>query len=132
MEPAPASSSPRASQALGARAVTPAGSSAPSEDELSREVAVLDRARALMAAGDSKGAVRLVENQHLRILGPEAQALKIEALILNGDNSRAARLATQFLQSHPASPLARRVAELRDSAAPPSDVQSSKTEVSQP
>jgi len=103
-----------------ARTVAQAASGARSTDELSQEIAILDRARALLAAGDAKGAVRAVEAQRMRVLVPEALALKVEALVANGEGTRASKLATKFLEGYPASPLARHVAELRASVKPSS------------
>jgi outer membrane protein assembly factor BamD (BamD/ComL family) len=83
---------------------------------LSDEVVALDAARQALAAGDAAGALRAVDDHDRRFpggaLSPEATVVRIEALAARGDRAAAARLATEFLRSHPASPHAKRLRSL--------------------
>jgi hypothetical protein len=80
---------------------------------LAEELASLDSARALLARGDSAGAlVRL--DAHGRAypkgrLQLEAEVLRIDALTKNGQTSLAKKRAETFLHKHPNSVLASRV-----------------------
>ena len=83
---------------------------------LAEELASLDSARALLARGDSAGAlVRL--DAHSRAypkgrLQLEAEVLRIDALTKNGQTSLAKKRAEAFLRKHPNSVLASRVRTL--------------------
>ena len=80
---------------------------------LAEELSSLDSARALLARGDSAGAlVRL--DVHSRAypkgrLQLEAEVLRIDALTKNGQTSLAKKRAETFLRKHPNSVLASRV-----------------------
>lgn len=80
---------------------------------LAEELASLDSARALLARGDSAGAlVRL--DAHSRTypkgrLQLEAEVLRIDALTKNGQTGLAKKRAETFLRKHPNSVLASRV-----------------------
>ncbi len=80
---------------------------------LGQEVAALDRARDALAAGNAAGALRQVdeyEGQFPRgALAQEATALRIEALLQQGNRDAAVRLADRFLASNPKSPHAARI-----------------------
>jgi hypothetical protein len=80
---------------------------------LGEEVAALDRARESLAAGDTAKAIRLVDEygEHFPNAGlaQEATALRIEALLQQGNRSAANDLANEFLRSHPTSPHAARI-----------------------
>jgi TolA-binding protein len=75
---------------------------------LGAQVAALDQALEALASGDAPRAVRLVDEYQARypsgVLSQEATALKIEALVKEGDRSAAADLARRFLASNPTSP----------------------------
>ena len=80
---------------------------------LAEELASLDSARALLARGDSTGALvrldahsRAYPNGRLQL---EAEVLRIDALTKNGQTSLAKKRAETFLRKHPNSVLASRV-----------------------
>ncbi len=95
-------SSPRAhSSALGA---------------LGEQVSALDSARRALAAGDAASAVRQLDDYEARFPGgalvEEAEVLRVEALLAEGDRASAARVGDRFLSAHPNSPHAARVRAL--------------------
>jgi hypothetical protein len=80
---------------------------------LTRELVTLDAARTLLARGDSRGALILLE-KYGRMhpngrLGIEAEVLRIDALGQAGQRDAARRRADAFLRRHPNSLLAPRV-----------------------
>jgi len=79
---------------------------------LGQEVAALDRARAALAAGNTAGALRQVDEYESQFprgaLAQEATALRIEVLLQQGNRDAAVRLADRFLASNPKSPYAAR------------------------
>jgi TolA-binding protein len=80
---------------------------------LAEELASLDSARALLARGDSAGALARLD-AHSRAypkgrLQLEAEVLRIDALTKNGQPSLAKKHAETFLRKHPNSVLASRV-----------------------
>lgn len=84
--------------------------------QLRAEVAVLERARAALSAGDARRTLVELE-AHRKLapagaLAPEAQALRIEALAALGKRSEAAEEARDYLARHPATPAADRVRDL--------------------
>jgi len=106
---------PAAPRAASARRVEPA--SASPVDRLREEAARLDRARALLQAGDANGALGAVDDYDARFaaapsLAEESTLLRIEALAKKGDRGGAASLARRFLGKYPASVHAERVAAL--------------------
>jgi len=80
---------------------------------LGQEVAALDRARDALAAGNAAGALRQVDEYESQFprgaLAQEATALRIEALLQQGNRDAAVRLADRFLASNPKSPHAARI-----------------------
>jgi len=80
------------------------------------ELAVLDRARAVLADGEPARALSILDTYRARfprgIMTPEASILRIEALVKAGDRPAAKRLADAFLQADPASPYSSRIASL--------------------
>ncbi len=85
----------------------PAGKNA-----LAVEVALLDRARSALAAGDALSPCRCSTSTRGRsaaVLAPEAQFLKIQALELAGRTGAARALARDFIAKNPGS---RRAASL--------------------
>ncbi len=104
--PAPPPEAPRAEpSAVAVAAPSPARTGAPS---LTEEVAAVDAARTALAAGDTSGALRALDDHDRRfpgaMLGPEAMVVRIEALAQRGDRATAVRLANAFLAAHPRSP----------------------------
>jgi outer membrane protein assembly factor BamD (BamD/ComL family) len=83
---------------------------------LGEQVVAIDRARAALAAGDAPRAVRLVDDYEANFptgtLAQEATALRIEALVTEGQFAHATEVADRFLASHPASPHAARIRRL--------------------
>ena len=75
---------------------------------LEGEVAALDRARAVLAAGDAGHTVELLDRYEQAfpkgVLRPEATYLRIQALSKSGQRAAARALAARFLASHPKSP----------------------------
>ncbi|MCA9593857.1 MAG: hypothetical protein KC776_11120 [Myxococcales bacterium] len=90
------------------------------EPDVAAEVALLDRARGAMARGDSAGAIAALRKHDAEFkngtLNPEADVLRIEALLGRGDSARAAGAARAFLASHGESPLVGRVRKLLQKA----------------
>jgi hypothetical protein len=88
--------------------------------ELTREVAVLKRARVALAAGQARQALLVLDGYHADfpagLLKTEEAALRVETTFALGDRDRALRLADAFLVAHPTSPLGRRVQTLVDAA----------------
>ena len=84
--------------------------------QLSEEIALLDRARAALQSRAPDRALSLLAQHADRFahpaLGPEAEVLRIEALVQNRDLPAAKTLAKRFLSAHPHSPLADRVTKL--------------------
>jgi hypothetical protein len=72
---------------------------------LSREVLVLDGARAALASGDAVSARAILDGYDSEFpagnLRPEATVLRIEALLRAGDVESARSLAQQFERVHP-------------------------------
>jgi hypothetical protein len=98
-EPSAAKAAPAAPSGAGAVKAAPS---------LTEEVASVDAARSALAAGDTAGALRALDDHDRRfpggMLGPEATVVRIEALVHRGDRAAAGRLATAFLAAHPRSP----------------------------
>jgi TolA-binding protein len=105
---------------LAAAATAPAPSAAPAEEapanDVAAEVALLDRARKAVSQGDSAAALAALEKHQSEFkngsLGPEADVLRIEALVARGDSSAAAQAARAFLAAHGSSPHVARVRTL--------------------
>jgi hypothetical protein len=79
----------------------------PPADSLREQAALLDRARARIAAGDPGGSLAVLDDYDRRFpgapLSEEALLLRIEALARRGDRSAAAALGRQFLKRYPES-----------------------------
>jgi hypothetical protein len=84
--------------------------------QLSEEIALLDRARAALQARSPDRALSLLAQHADRFshpaLGPEAEVLRIEALVLDHQLPAARSLARKFLAANPHSPLIDRVTRL--------------------
>jgi hypothetical protein len=87
--------------------------------QLTRELSILDHARAALAAKAPLEASRALDAYESEFpagtMRVEAAALRVEALARSGLVADARRRADAFLQAYPASPLAVRVRSLRDS-----------------
>jgi TolA-binding protein len=83
---------------------------------LAAEVALLDRARAEIARGDTAAAARSLARHGREFAGgalvAEAQFLELRVLLRRGQRAAAAALARRFLERFPSSPLAPRVRAL--------------------
>ena len=105
-----------ASSSLRRRPVPPAPAPRSRGADLREEIGLLDSARAALNAGAPDRSLGLLDRYDRRYpngtFGPEALALRIEALSSAGDTSRARALARQFLSQHRDSPLAERVERL--------------------
>jgi hypothetical protein len=90
----------------------------PAPSALAEQVAALDHARAALADGDPARARQLVEAYETRFpggaFGQEAEVLRVEALLAQGDHAGAKRAGARFLTAYPASPHAARVRALLD------------------
>jgi hypothetical protein len=84
--------------------------------DIADQIALLDRARAAMAAGAERRALETVRRYEDKYpsgtFRPEAAALKIEVLVKLGRTDEARLLAERFVAQHRGNLLARRVAEL--------------------
>jgi len=115
-EPAPAQSSavPKSDAGFQATATRSTRSSAsPAVSGLAAEVSALDRARAATDAHDPGGALALLDAYQRRFpngsLQPEAQLLRVEALVQQGRRSQALPIARRLLDAAPDGPLSERV-----------------------
>jgi hypothetical protein len=90
-------------------------STAPAAD-IQEQIALIDAARGALAVGASDRALGLVRRYQSKYLagsfGPEAAALKIEALNKLGRSAEARTLAAGFAAEYGGGPLADRVARL--------------------
>jgi hypothetical protein len=113
-ESAPARAPAGVAPPLGAPPVERAA--APGTGALRDEIALIDGARAALAAGAPAQALSLLDRYRARhpqgLLLPEALAMRIEAIDRRGEHARARALARTFLAEYPTSPLAQRVAQL--------------------
>jgi TolA-binding protein len=87
-----------------------AGAAAPS---LAEEIATIDRARRALYDHDAHGALRALDEHDRRFpsgaLAPEAQVLRVEALLAAGDRPGAEAVANRLLAASPSGPQAERV-----------------------
>jgi hypothetical protein len=83
-------------------------------DDIADQIALLDAARAALAAGSAERALVNLEQYQRRYpagsFRPEATALRIEGLVKLGRTGEARALADRFLADHRGGPLADRVA----------------------
>jgi hypothetical protein len=84
--------------------------------DITGEISEITSVRGLLDKGDARGALtaldRYQQDYPHGALGPEANVLRIEALQLAGERSRAKTLGESFLKAHPKSPHAQRVRSL--------------------
>ena len=86
---------------------------------IAEEIAILDRARRQLAAGDGRGALRSLDELGpggSSALGPEVSVLRIRALAQTGQAQAAAQNARDFLNTHPGSPHARELQNIATQA----------------
>lgn len=102
-------SSPKAAASGRGRRGTVAG-------ELANQIALVDAARTALAAGNAQRALSLARQYQGEYangaFGPEASAVKIEALVKLGRMTEARTLAERFVAAYGPGPLAERVARL--------------------
>lgn len=110
LPPAPVAASGYVAHDLPSRAVLPDGR------DLGREVAQIDAARQAVAAGNARVALQHLEQfaalDRTATLDREAQLLRIDALMLSGNEPAALRLAQAYLAQHPGDPHAARLGAL--------------------
>jgi hypothetical protein len=126
-EPAPAAEAPP--QVMGVAVAQPGRASslgrkdtttpvpAPSQPDLTREIASIDTARVALRRGAASEALEALdrydaEHASAGSLELEATALRIEALFSHGDRAPARALAHRFLTRHPKSPYAAAIRKL--------------------
>jgi TolA-binding protein len=104
-EPAPLAANPRPASAPAAARVDRAR--APASDDVHAQVGLVDRARALLNAGDPAGALRLIDAYGRRfprgLLAEEASMLRIQSVYARGDRVAAAALVRRFRADYPRS-----------------------------
>jgi hypothetical protein len=93
--------------------VVAAAPSPPSRADLRDEIALIDEVRTALKDRSGKQALALLRRYAVTYpdgtLGPEAEALRVEALDENGQHRLAQSLARDFVNRHPDSPLAERI-----------------------
>jgi hypothetical protein len=81
--------------------------STPVPDDVRAQVGLVDRARALLNAGDQSGALRLIDSYGRRfprgVLAEEASMLRVQAVYARGDHAAAAALVRRFDTEYPRS-----------------------------
>jgi hypothetical protein len=105
-----------ASSLPAAPAVVRGSSAASDKGSLSEESALLEAARRALTGGDSRRALRILDEHSRKFKKPrlptEASVLRIEALVASGDRTRAAELGKRFLARQANGPYERRVRSL--------------------
>ncbi len=94
----------------------PRGRAPATESDLREQIALVDSARAALASGGADRALATVRDYQKRYpsgaFGPEAAAVKVEALVKLGSAAEARTAAKRFVATYGPSPLADRVARL--------------------
>jgi hypothetical protein len=116
----PAASATPAATALIA---PPARSAAPAHDEtLAAEIALFDRVRAAVNAGESDRALGLLDDYERRFpagaFRQEAEVVRVQALLQKGNRAAATRAGERFLAAHPTSPHAARLRAMLNPSTP--------------
>ncbi|HVY26171.1 MAG TPA: hypothetical protein VHB79_06445 [Polyangiaceae bacterium] len=122
LEPMPEAATPPPSPAAipRERGTTPQPhtSSSSGAPGIQEQIALIDRARSAVAAGQPAVAMAALDEYQRRfpggVLTQEATLLRIETLLARGDKASAARLGQRFLQRYPRSAMAARVRALID------------------
>jgi TolA-binding protein len=85
-------------------------------ETLSREIAIIDRARGLLTAGRAAEVMAVLDDYEHRFsqrhFAPEAHYLRLEALLLAGRAAEARALAQRLLASYPTSPQSEKARQL--------------------
>jgi hypothetical protein len=85
-------------------------------DDLGPQLALIDGARALLAQGNAKDALTRLKEYEARYpggaLGPEATALRVEALLKSGDRTKGQALGEKLIAQHPNGPYTARIRSL--------------------
>jgi hypothetical protein len=104
-QPAPAISVEAPLRPDAASASAPAAAAAGHPGQLGREVQIIDRARQALSANDAARALKELDaferSEQTGVLEREARVLRIDALLAQGQASRARLLAEQYLQLYP-------------------------------
>lgn len=91
-------------------------SSSASNPGIQDQIAIIDRARAAVAAHQPAAAMAALDDYQRRfpggVLAQEASLLRIETLVARGDKAGAARLGHRFLERYPRSAMAARIKSL--------------------
>jgi hypothetical protein len=86
------------------------------EDDLGAQLALIDGARALLAQGNARDTLARLREYDSRYpggaLGPEATALRVEALLRAGERAKGQALGEKFVAQHPNGPYATRIRSL--------------------
>jgi hypothetical protein len=97
-------------------AALPAASAGVPKPDVVNELKLLDDARKAVASGDARAALVALDARDAKhgagTLGPEAEVLRVEALVASGQKQAAAARAQRFLSRHAGSPHAGRVRTL--------------------
>lgn len=106
-----------------APAVKGRGAKAKPSDSLSKELTLIDSARASLLRGDPASALRTLQTYSAQFpngaLRAEATVQRVEALIASGDRASATRVGERFLKRYPDSPYSRRIVSLLGGAKDP-------------
>jgi hypothetical protein len=90
--------------------------------DINGEIAAITLARGAIDKGNARAGLaaldRYQQDYPHGVLTPEATVLRIEALLMAGERSRAKSLGESFLKAHPKSPHAQRVRSLINPASP--------------
>jgi hypothetical protein len=109
--------------AVDAPAVKGRGAKVKSTDSLSKELTLIDSARASLLRGDPASALRTLQTYSAQFpngaLRAEATVQRVEALIASGDRASATRVGERFLKRYPDSPYSRRIVSLLGGAKDP-------------
>ena len=118
--PARPSASPVAPRAFEFPPPSPAEPAPTATSSVAEEVAVLDRARALLAAGKASDALRALDAHALRhpnaVMALEATVVRVEAELARGNRTSAERYARALIAAHPNTGHARKVMKLLERA----------------
>jgi hypothetical protein len=122
LAPLPDPTAPMARRLTPPSAAMRTHSSSTPPSTLGDEIARLDRGRTALGAGDAPHAVQLVDDYERRwprgAFLQEAEMLRIEALVREGERDAASGAADRFLVAYPASPHLARLRALTGSAGP--------------
>jgi hypothetical protein len=85
-------------------------------DDLGPQLALIDGARASLAQGNARDALARLKEYDARYpggsLGPEATALRVDALLQTGERAKGQALGEKFVAQHPNGPYTARIRSL--------------------